>query len=271
MNRNLMVWLIVAVAAGVVYLLYSLVSGGGGGSVPDITAGQKAAAPAAPPAAASPAPEAPTQQTTGGGIVGSGIVGGIASPAAGKKESGQTTPSKEAPKGPEISKPAGGATEGKTTSESVKKDLAGFKSISPGDIMTKKYEDLQKQLDDPAKLRFDQVGRNDVLTVVVDALPEELRPPRTGETNEENIAKFFRSAYGTMLIEQVDIQVHSVIAVGMVRYVNLTVDGSRFTIREGDGISAANGADVIIVSASDTSVVIVISALGVDKTKTFIR
>jgi len=266
-----MVWLIVAVAAGVVYLVYSLVSGGGGGSVPDITAGQKATAPAAPPAASSPAPKAPTQTTTGGGIVGSGIVGGIAPPAAGKTESGQTTAPKEAPKGPDISKPAGGEKAAGSTSESLKKDLAGFKSISPGDIMTKKYEDLQKQLNDPAKLRFDQVGRNDVLTVVVDALPEELRPPRTGETNEENIAKFFRSAYGSMLIDQVDIQVHSVIAIGMVRYVNLTVDGSRFTAPEGSGIRAANGATVSIVSASDTSVVIVISALGVDKTKTFIR
>jgi hypothetical protein len=282
MNRNLIIALVVVVVIAVVYFAWSMIAGSGG-SVPDITAGGKVPSPAAAPAAQPSAPQQPSgaqQNASQGGIgaVGTPLTGGGGQGASAGQAPAPKQAPPEGPKGPEISKPSEKAPTGKQANAggkeapvSVEKALAGFKTISPSDIMGKKYDDLRKSLTDPKDLRFDSVGRNDVLTVVQDALPEELRPPRTGETNEDLIRKYFQSYMGTMLVNEVDVQVHSVLAVGMVRFVNIEVDGERFTAAEGDTIRAANGATVTIASASDSQVVVVIEALGVTKTRTFIR
>jgi hypothetical protein len=159
----------------------------------------------------------------------------------------------------------------KKRSKSAAENLLGFKRITPKELMEEKSEDLKRDLSNPSDSRFREVGRNDPLTVVDDALPEELRPPRTGDSNDERIRQFLEGKLGTDLINAVNVSVDSAVQIGTVWYVRLTVDGAIFTVRESEMIRASNDAMVIIDSVSDKEVVITISALGVTKRKIFIR
>jgi len=288
-NKTLMTWLIVAVALAVIYFGWTLFLGGGGGfgtgDIPEPTGLRPSPAPetAAPPAEEAPPPSPPVQ-----GGPAAPAVGGAPSPApqqgqgpvaGGSPAPGAPSPGAPAPPaGPETGAPAEAAAPARELSEEEEMEgLAAFEKIDSREIIQARLKEAESDLtvvDADAGLPYPDTGRSDPLTIISSAIPEELRPPRTGETDYDEILDFLITFYGTSLLESVEIEVWSVMQMGLVRMVNLSVDGMLATIPEGRSVTLPSGVVLTVNSASQDEVSITLSFdagyTSVSKTKTFI-
>jgi hypothetical protein len=137
----------------------------------------------------------------------------------------------------------GAAVEGEEPAgeEEVTDDpIQQFKSLDPREIIDRKYEDLQEQHTEPwdeedPEQFIPETGRVDPLTRVFEAVPNELKPPRTGETDENEIISYFiaRDATMTAYMLAYNMQCYSVLQIGIEKYATLEVFGNRFTMTEG--------------------------------------
>ncbi len=155
--------------------------------------------------------------------------------------------------------------------------LKAFEKIDSHDIMKSRQEEAKKaetQVDAEKEVPYPDTGRTDPLFINNQAIPEELRPPRTGETDYDSILDFLITAYGTEMLDQVQIEVWSVMQIGLEKYVNMSINGGLATIPEGRGGTLQNGVNITVASASQSEVVIVLSFssayTSVSKTKSYI-
>lgn len=225
-NRNLMIALVVVVALGAVYFLFS----GGFSSLfqPDIPqyTGQTSAPPAEPQAPQPAAPQ-PKPGTVGPSPISTPEGGeeGAPAPSSGATGAG-LAPSPAAPvtKSPEEEKPKEEAKK-PLTEEEKKGGLEAFKKIDSREIVRKRLEEAEKKLTkvDPEEgLPYPGVGRVDPLTYTRD-WPEELRPPRSGETDWDKVLEYMMAAYGAAELKSIQIEVLSVMKIGLVDFVDFRV------------------------------------------------
>jgi len=209
-------------------------------------------------------PGAPTGTPPGGGAT------GAAPPSTGAPPAGpsETAPA-EAPKLTEEEKTAG---------------LEAFKKVDSRDILRKRLEEADKQVTkvDPEKgVPYPGVGRIDPLTFVDEAIPEELRPPRSGETDIDKVLEYLMAAWSTEIIEQVHIRVFSVMKIGLETWVNLEVDTPYYApvsgalrvggaMHFGDPTGRGMDIDVYLDSADQKLVTFTIYVGSISKTKSFV-
>ena len=293
-----MIALIAVVALGLIYGGWYLVSGGmSTGDIPESGLSTASAPPAttpppaaAPPAGAGGAPQAPGAPAGGDGSTRfAGVGAGGATPPAG---GGAAPPvgGGAAPGGGSAAPPAGGggaAAPGGTpagapgaaamTPQEKDTALKAFEKIDSHDIMISRQEEAKKsesEVNAEKELPYPDTGRTDPLFINNQAIPEELRPPRTGESDYDSILDFLITAYGTEMLDQVQIEVWSVMQIGLEKYVNMSINGMLATVPEGSGGQLPNGVGITVSSASQTEVVIVLSFStaysSVSKTKSYI-
>lgn len=168
--------------------------------------------------------------------------------------------------------PAAGA--GKPASaDQLLEQLKAWSAQDPRTIIDKKFEDLQgketKPWDDEnPETYIPDTGRNDPLTPIRDALPEELRPPRGGDDDENEIMTYLFTQYATQAVDAVmnNLQVYSMVQIGLRKLVTMGVPGQRpFTVEEGqssgfdidiDGYLVSVDFSVAAVSEDDVTLVI---------------
>jgi hypothetical protein len=155
--------------------------------------------------------------------------------------------------------------------------MKAFEKVDSHDIMMKRQEeakDTETKLEPDKDLPYPDTGRTDPLFIVSEAVPEELRPPRSGETDYDSILDFLITAYGTELLDSVQIEVWSVMQIGMEKYVNMSIDGMLATVPEGRGGTLPNGVSITVASASQDEVIISLSFStpysSVSKSKSYI-
>jgi len=272
-NRNVLIALAVVLVAAVLYFVFS----GGFSSVfqsdipefvPQTTSQPTATAPATAPGSAAP-PAAPG-------------VGAPAAPGIGGPGGAQPA----GPGGPAAIPPAGGgeltmdpsvaaaaAAAQKLTPEDKLAKLEAFRKIDAREILERRIEEAKEsetKVDPDKGLPYYDVGRTDPLFVVSDKIPEELRPPRTGESDADKIfGDLMRKARQTAMLESVRIEVWSVMKIGLVTMVNLTVDGMIGTVPVGRTVPMGSYS-FTVTSASQQLVTIVLRAGEVSKTRSFV-
>ncbi|MEP0813807.1 MAG: hypothetical protein HRF49_03965 [bacterium] len=263
-NKTLMAILGIAIVAAIFTYFFSggLSISGDDPLAGDMTAQyaqEIGAQPGAPPASA---PSSGGETSAGGPPPAMGLETGMpAAPAAEpSKPSEPSEPSKPAP-----AKLAG---EGKGINEK----LLAFRKLNPDEILEEKYKDLEEKVSEPEAFAED-IGRVDPLTVVLDYIPEELRPPRSGETNEEEIIKFLQESYGYEMIDSLNIRVVEVVELGNYPIVLFTVNGR--PSQGGPGAATYfNGVEIRILEADTTAVTMRLTVYGtystMSRTKKFI-
>lgn len=165
-----------------------------------------------------------------------------------------------------------------------------FKQMDPRDIIDAKYKDLEDREthpwdEDNPEVFIPETGRVDPLTRVSSAVPDDLKPPRSGETDQNLLQTYLGTAAATDAVNAVALNLYclNVIQIGLERRATFSFPplyGDRtFTIQEGGGFGLTiNGVSVnISVSSIDTDTVVVRisgSVPGtsgtVNKTQTFI-
>ncbi|MCB1222162.1 hypothetical protein KDL30_15995 [bacterium] len=144
-----------------------------------------------------------------------------------------------------------------------------FMELDPRDILRAKQKDLEGRLtspwDDENPDEFiPETGRVDPLTFVDSAIPDQLKPPRSGSTDENEILVYLATLQATRTVEQVAaaLQCHSVIQIGVVSTayfsLGLAEDAPRFSMQEG-GSRGINGAQVSCSEVTDSRVTVTIS------------
>ena len=245
-------------------------AGKAGGEETKSAGGAKAGGEAAQPAESSEASEskdqaegkdsgAKTEQTPGGPAAPTG--------AATAEEAGQTA-AKDA------------AAEEEAAAEPTTEDrIENFKNLDPREIIDKKYDDLAGREttpwneDDPESF-IPETGRVDPLTRVSSVVPDELKPPRAGETDQNQIDSYLvaRAASEAVAGIAMSIQCHNVIQIGLDKYASFSIEGGgNFTLQEGMGsgqffVGSVNGiplvGEVTCASISTSQVVLTISVAG---------
>jgi len=122
------------------------------------------------------------------------------------------------------------------------KKLEEWKNSDPRDIIKAKYEDLQSKEthpdneDNPEEF-IPETSRVDPLTPVLSALPDELKPPRSGETNENDVQTYLYTAAASEIVDYVGIrlEVYNVLQIGLDKIVSVGVGNRRFNLHEGQG------------------------------------
>lgn len=170
-----------------------------------------------------------------------------------------------------------------------------FKNLDPRDIITMKYDDLEGRKTEPWNEESEQyipnTGRVDPLTRVRESVPDDLKPPRAGESDQNQISTYEITAQATADVDMVSaaMQCYNVVQIGLDRFATFSMGGDSdqaqtFTLREGGGftvnLSAAAGVlimtSVTVTSIKSNKVVVDITATGqgtttsVTKTKVFI-
>jgi hypothetical protein len=112
-------------------------------------------------------------------------------------------------------------------------------------------------------------GRNDPLTVVEDAMPEELRPPRSGDDEENEILSYFFSQFATEAVNMVmnNLQVYSMVQIGLEKRVTMGIPGmGAFTVSEGSqsgfGIGVQGymvNVEFLVAKVSEDDITVIIS------------
>jgi hypothetical protein len=148
-----------------------------------------------------------------------------------------------------------------------------FKQMDPREIIRAKYRDLEERQtepwneDDPDQF-IPQTGRVDPLTRVSSAVPDDLKPPRSGETDENQIETYLGTQAATAAVTAVSYSLicHNVIQIGLEKRATFSfppVLGDRtFTIPEGQGFGINVGGvnvtvQVIEITTDDVDVRIV--------------
>lgn len=280
MNKNLMIILIVVVVLGGGYLLWNFMAGGGyfAGDIPEYIAPEESPAEQAPP---------PTQEMPRGaeGIAMPGI--GIDMPAATGPAAPGEAATPVAPAIPGVDGEAPGADEAPSepevalTQEEKRDELAAFEQIDSNDIIRARLEEAEAS-ETPVipeeDLPYPDTGRTDPLMIVTSAIPEELRPPRSGETDYDSVLEYLIKSYGTAVLDSIEIEVWSVMQIGLVQRVNMSINGQLVTIREEGYREMQMGYQetlrITVVSASQSLVTIGLKYstpnVSVSKTKTYI-
>jgi len=155
--------------------------------------------------------------------------------------------------------------------------VENFKNLDPRDIIIKKYEDLEERKTEPwneeSEGYIPNTGRVDPLTRVRSAVPDELKPPRAGETDMNEINTYLIADVATQIVDAVSylMQCHNVIQIGLVRYATFSYQGGQpFPLEEGFSTSlnagSVNGIPIIVtitLTEVDTDqVVLRINATG---------
>jgi hypothetical protein len=147
--------------------------------------------------------------------------------------------------------------------------IDSFMELDPRDILKAKQLDLSERLTSPWDEEnpdefIPETGRVDPLTIVDSAIPDSLKPPRSGSTDENEIILYVQTIQATELVDAVSamLQCHSVIEIGVVSTAYFTLGSGenvqRFAMQEGRGINVA-GANVTCTSISDSKVEVTIS------------
>jgi len=232
-------------------------AGGGLASSSGLSASNEAAAPPAAEAAAPPASEAK--------------LGGASDeqpePGAEKQPEAKAEPGKDQPKDPaeaEAKEPAGedeqaeppadgdevmaeDGAEAEAEPEAPANPIDQFKALDPREIIDRKYEDLQEQHTEPWNEEkpgefIPDTGRVDPLTRVREAIPEELKPPRAGETDENDIVSYFVARDATVMAYTLayGMECYNVIQIGIEKQATMSVFGNTFMMSEGESAGPIN-------------------------------
>jgi len=252
--------LIVLVVLLVLAVVYFVFSGGFsslvGSDIPEYAAPtpEGTIAPTAEPPAAAP----------GGGT-------GATAPAA-PSIGGATT----APEGAGVAAAPGAApaaAKEKLTSEEKLEKLEAFRKIDSREILARRIEEAREGetvVNAEEGLPYPEVGRTDPLFIVSDAIPKELRPPRTGESDTDKVfEELIRQAIETAILDSVRIEVWSVMRIGLTTMVNLSVDGRLGTLPVGYPLDMGYYS-LTITSASQRLVTIVLQSGDISKTRSFV-
>lgn len=169
--------------------------------------------------------------------------------------------------------------------------IENFKELDPRDIILMKYEDLDERNTEPwdeeSEDYIPNTGRVDPLTRVRSSVPDDLKPPRAGETDQNEINTYLVAAVASQVVDGISsiMECHNVIQIGLERYATFTFgDGQQASLPEGANYSFlasyVNNIPIIgsisVTSISTSKVVVDISAAGqgtttsVSKTKVFI-
>ncbi len=115
-----------------------------------------------------------------------------------------------------------------------------FKALDPREIIDRKYEDLQEQHTEPWNEEdpgfTPDTGRVDPLTRVREAVPEELKPPRAGETDENDIISYSVARDATMVAYSIamGLECYNVIQIGIEKQATISIFGNTFLMGEGE-------------------------------------
>ena len=282
MNKNLMVLLIVVVIIGGGYFLWNMLAGGGyfTGDIPEYRAPEDISGTQAP----SPAQEMPAGGAEG--IATPGIGGGMppAAAGAGPAVSGAGAPVTPTPGGDGVA-PGDGETpsepEVPLTQEEKRDELAAFEQIDSNDIIRARLDEAienETPVIPEEDLPYPDTGRTDPLMIVTSAVPEELRPPRSGETDYDSILEYIIKFYGTAILDSIEIEVWSVMQIGLVELVNMSINGRLITMSEGSSYDMTMGYQetlrISVASASSSLVTVGLTYStpygSVSKSKTYI-
>jgi len=121
------------------------------------------------------------------------------------------------------------------------KQLEAWKNSDPRDIMKAKYKDLEakethpEDEDNPEQF-IPETGRVDPMTIVSGAIPDELKPPRTGDTDENQVLTYFYTAAASEVVDYVGIrlEVYNVLQIGLEKIVSVQIGNRRLTLHEGE-------------------------------------
>jgi hypothetical protein len=184
----------------------------------------------------------------------SGLFFGQDAPGGGGAVSGGATPVE----GAAVDEaPTDGAGAGKAnSSEDMMKQLEAWTAQDPRDIITKKYEDLEGKETAPwdeenPDTFIADTGRNDPLTPVRNALPEALRPPRSGDDEENEILGYYLAQFATQAVDAVmsQLQVYNMVQIGLRKIVTMGVPGgTSFTAEEGEAFDFDMGLGGVFVT-----------------------
>lgn len=291
----LVITLLVVTGACAVLFTY----GCGGGEDP-AQAMLKAQGVTTPDAKSASTPAAPAAAPSTGDAKGLAPVG--AKPGASKDEPAATAkPSTGAPEDKAAAAKPGDKKDA-AKPDAKKKDGAGelsederivnFQNLDPRDIIIKKYENLAELHTEPWNAEkseedfIPETGRIDPLNPVNSAIPDELKPPRTGATDESLIQTYLVSVACTAAVDSVRqmVQVYNVLKIGAQKYVSIGIGGQRGSIEVGQSFGFMAGSvgnipimvQLTIASATESEVVIDVTASGngtatsVSKTQVFI-
>jgi len=273
MNRNLLILLILVVVIGgpILYVTYMSGSGYMGGDIPAYIPEEDTPAQQAPP----PAQEMPAGMP--GGMAVPGIGGGM---PVGEGAVTPGTPAAPGDEAPGISE-APSEPEVALTQEEKRDELAAFEQIDSNDIIKARLKEAEasETLVDPEEdLPYPDTGRTDPLMIITSAIPEEIRPPRSGETDYDSILEYIIKSYGTAVLDSIEIEVWSVMQIGLNELVNMSINGRITTMSEGSSRSMQMGyqetLQISVGSASQSLVTIVLTYStpyhSVSRTKTYI-
>jgi hypothetical protein len=245
--------------------------------------------------AKAPAGEAKTPPAAQGGAAKPGAGDAAAPPAAGDAKPEDTPAAKPEEKAQPAdgskkmvppgeageAEAAAGEGEGKEAEQAAttpEEKIENFKNLDPREIIDKKYTDLDSKMthpQDPESPDFiPETGRVDPLTRVDSAVPDELKPPRAGETDQNQINNYLVAQAASAAVAGIalSIQCNNVIQIGLEKYASFSVaGGQQFTLQEGQGsgdflVSMTEGIAIVgsitCASISTDQVVLTISASG---------
>jgi len=274
MNKNLLILLIVVVVFGGGYLVYNMMAGGNyfAGDIPEYIAPEESPATQAPPPVQPVPPAGPEGLAVPGIGGGMPVGGGAATPGTPAAPGGEAPETGVAP-----SEPGAAAL----TQEEKRDELAAFEQIDSNDIIKARLDEAkasETEVIPEEDLPFPDTGRTDPLMIVTSAIPEELRPPRSGETDYDSILEYIIKSYGTAVLDSIEIEVWSVMQIGLVQLVNLSINGQIATMSEGSSMDMQMGYQetlrISVVSASQSLVTIGLTYStpygSVSKSKTYI-
>jgi len=186
----------------------------------------------------------------------------------------QTPPAGEAAKEDEKAADAPAEAPKAESDEDMLAKLENWKNQDPRDLIKAKYEDLEnrttKTYDEDSPDFIPETGRIDPLTRVIDAVPEELRPPRSGDTDENAVTTYAFSQAATSAVDGVAayLQVYNVVQIGLQKLVTIGGPGQPArTVGEGNSFGFGIGGEgflirvtVMVAAVSSDEVTLVISA-----------
>ena len=116
--------------------------------------------------------------------------------------------------------------------------------------MKAKYKDLQakethpENEDNPEQF-IPETGRVDPMTIVNGAIPDELKPPRGGDTDINEAENYLYTAAASEVVDYVGIglRVYNVLQIGLEKIVTVRIGNQRFNLHEGEGFSIVLGSE----------------------------
>lgn len=168
--------------------------------------------------------------------------------------------------------------------------LEEWKNADPRELIEAKYADLQSRKTTPMVEESEDfipdTGRIDPLTRVRGEVPDELKPPRAGESDVNDIDSYIDTRSASLIVDGVGMstQVWNVFQIGLQKIVTISVQGQFYEMTGvGDGFQfmawgerSPIQVNYSLISASPDEVVVGVSAtpLGttivINKTFTFI-